>query len=145
MEKQPNYVLICLLIASSPFILKVHFDPKCTPWIPGADLPCKIGYFAKYIYKGQFAQFWGSKKYFFNLVKKHVLTKISSSSHMNGSDQPLSTWKPLQSPCLRWTPSCSQDCSVASCWTTFWLSRTQLQLVGIQDCILCSKSAPCSA
>ena len=81
----------------------------------------------------------------FNLIKKHVLTKISSSSHMNGSVQLLLTWKPLQSPCLRWTPSCSQGCSAAGCWTAFWLSRTQLQLVGIQDCIRCSISAPCSA
>ena len=81
----------------------------------------------------------------FNLVKKHVLTKISSSSRMNGSVQLLSTWKPIQSPCLRWTPSCSQGCSAAGCWKAFWLSRTRLRLARIQDCTRCSISAPCLA
>ena len=81
----------------------------------------------------------------FSLVKKHVSTNESSSSRMNSSVQLLSAWTLIQSACLGWTPSCSRGCSTANYWTTFWLSRTQLQLDWIQDCILCSISAPCSA
>ena len=81
----------------------------------------------------------------FSLVKKHFTTNENSSSHMNSSVQLLSAWMLIQSPCLGWTQSCSRGCSTAGCWTTFWLSRKQLQLDWIQDCILCSISAPCSA